>query len=370
MSRRFHSRLATVNPESARRAFQQRLTRWYRRHRRRLPWRDTRDPYKIWISEIMLQQTRVTVVRNRYRRWLKTFPSVAALARAPRQRVLREWEGLGYYARAKNLRRAARQLRARPFQRCFRTSADLQRLPGIGPYTAAAIASIAFDERVPVVDGNVARVLARVFCIRDNVRQPATQRRLRVLAGSLMPATRAGEFNQALMELGALICAPLNPRCPACPLRNVCAARARGLVARLPNRGRSARPRHVRHHVAFVTCNGCVLVQRRPEAGLLAGLWELPALDPARFRAGRQLLRIEHTITNRRIHLRVFAARPRPGRTQRPAHAGHAARWVRADRLARLPFAAAHRRALDALLAGTDARPVLRTRPLQNRKSF
>src|ERR1044071_631229 len=210
---------ATVN------AFHRDLQRWYRRHHRKLPWRETRDPYRIWVSEVMLQQTRVETVLDYYRRWLRVFPTLASLARAPQSRVLKLWEGLGYYSRARNLHRAAKLVadRARPpgaartARRSVPTTAkELRELPGIGRYTAGAIASIAFGQRAPAVDGNVARVLARG--LGRTGREWET-------ADALLPDKTCGEFNQALMELGALVCVPVNPRCERCPMWTVCATR-------------------------------------------------------------------------------------------------------------------------------------------------
>ena len=221
----------------------------------------------LFRSEIMLQQTRVEAVREHYRRWLREFPNVTSLAKASPARVLKMWEGLGYYTRARNLHKAAGQIDALP-----RTFAEWRELPGIGRYTAAAIASIAFDERVPVVDGNVARVLARVFGIRDNVKKPATLDRMFALAQELMPASRAGDFNQAMMELGALVCLPANPKCQECPLRRVCKAPG----GTLPNRGRPTRLKDVTVTAAAVRDGGRVLVRQRPPTGPLARMWELP----------------------------------------------------------------------------------------------
>ncbi len=330
MPRRLNPTPAAVN------AFQRALPRWYRRHKRDLPWRRTRDPYKIWVSEIMLQQTRVDVVKDYYRRWLQAFPTIASLARARYSRVLKMWEGLGYYQRAKNLHRAARTAR-----RSVPTSyAELQKLPGIGRYTAAAIASIAFGERVPVVDGNVARVLARVFCIRDNIRQPGTLAKLFALAESLMPAAAPGDFNQAMMELGALVCTPARPRCGQCPLRRVCRGRAR--ADELPNRGARPRSVPVTETAAWVCRESKILLRRRPRTGLLAGMWELPALDETNFRPGKQLLVIRHTIMNRRLTLRVVACGLRGAA---PADD----RWVSRRELSRLALPAAQRRAVEAI---------------------
>jgi len=329
MRRQFHIAAPTVN------AFHRALTRWYRQHRRDLPWRRTRDPYAIWVSEIMLQQTRVETVIPYYRRWLRAFPTAAALARAPLARVLKLWEGLGYYTRARNLHRAARQF-VFCVVRSYQKKDTLMRLPGVGRYTAGAIASMAFGERAAVVDGNVARVLARVFGITANVQRPATLRRLWGLAEALLPVARCGEFNQALMELGALVCVPGTPRCEDCPLRRVCSARATGRQNRLPNRGRRRVMESVMQDVAWCCRDGHVRLRQRPATGLLAGLWELP---PAVAGSETPLLTLRHTIMNRRITLRVFAVD------------GAAGEWVSRRRLAHLPMPAAHRRAVAQLVA-------------------
>jgi A/G-specific adenine glycosylase len=274
----------------------------------------------------------VDVVVDYYWRWFKTFPTVRSLARAPYHRVLKHWEGLGYYTRASNLHRAAKIAAATGIPH---DAKQLQSLPGIGRYTAGAIASIAFGERVPLVDGNVARVFARIFNIRASIKLPATQKKLWSLAASLLPATDCGDFSQALMELGALVCLPLNPRCDACPMRRVCAAPTDDL----PNRGvkRSLLP--VTQTVVFVQRAGRVLLRRRPTSGQLAGLWELPAL------AGEEkelLLTHRHTITQRRITLRVVVGKP-----QRTG----VLRWVTPSGLARLTLPAAHRLVLARLHA-------------------
>ena len=339
MAKPFHIAPATVN------AFQRALPRWYRQHQRDLPWRRTRDPYAIWVSEVMLQQTRVETVISYHERWLKTFPTIESLARAPLHRVLKLWEGLGYYTRARNLHRAALKVvgRARPPgapQRTARRSVptnveQLRLLPGIGRYTAGAIASIAFDQRAPIVDGNVARVFARVFGLRANVKLPATQKRLWGLAESLLPARNCGDFNQALMELGALVCLPVNPRCAGCPLRRVCAAPG----DELPHRGRSPRLQAETHDVAWDCRQGKLRMRQRPATGALAGLWELPPLNEP---AGKLLLTLRHTIMQRRITLRVFAAEAAAGL------------WVTRQKLAHLPMPAAQRRAVNAI-AGRDS---------------
>ncbi len=269
----------------------------------------------------MLQQTRVETVIPYYDRWMRAFPTVESLARAPFRRVLKLWEGLGYYTRARNLHRAAKIVSQSGFS-------ELRRLPGVGRYTAGAIASIAFGERAALVDGNVARVFARVFDIRANVKLPATQRQLWTLAEMLLPARECGEFNQALMELGALVCLPANPRCAVCPLRRVCVAPTDALL----NRGAKQRTKTVTHDVILARRAGKVLLRRRPATGLLAGMWELPPLDGRR---GRLVLTLRHTITDKRITLRAWQCRLRG--TPRGC------RWVSPRSLA---MPAAHRRAL------------------------
>ena len=230
-----------------------RLSRWYRMHRRDLPWRRTRNPYAIWISEVMLQQTTVEVVAKRWNRFLTRFPTVESLARAPERPVLAEWSGLGYYARARNLHRAARAIAVRgAFPRTLEGWRDL---PGVGAYTAAAVASISFGVPEPVVDGNVVRVLCRLHGLRLDPKAPATLAKVRALARPLVPARNSGDHNQALMELGALVCTPRAPRCGACPLRTLCRAAASGKPEGFPRRSRPAKPKSI-HLVAGIVERG------------------------------------------------------------------------------------------------------------------
>ena len=314
MSQRFHNPPPAVNVKT-RRAFRVGLLRWYRRHRRTLPWRGSPDPYHVWVSEIMLQQTRVETVRTYYERWIRALPTLAALARARLPRVLKLWEGLGYYSRARNLHRAARQLRGR----VPGTVAELQQLPGIGRYTAGAIASIAFNQRAPVVDGNVARVFTRVFARPDRHWE---------LAELLLPERNCGDFNQALMELGALVCLPGQPQCGKCPLRGIC---RRG---RLPAR-RPAPLRSVTETALLIQQDDRVWLRQRPPTGLLAGLWELP---PGQ--SGKLLLTLRHVITNRQITLQVRSGRPRG-----------TGRWFSRRQLRSIAMPTAHRRALEQILS-------------------
>ena len=256
------------------------LLAWYDRHRRNLPWRAPPgihpDPYRIWLSEIMLQQTTVATVGPYFDRFVARWPDISALAAASLDEVLRLWQGLGYYARARNLHACARAVVERHGGVFPRESGALRALPGIGDYTAAAIAAIAFDRRGAAVDGNVERVVARLYGVQEPF--PAAKPRLRALASALVPEQRAGDFAQALMDLGATICLPRRPRCVLCPWRACCAAAASGRAEDLP--ARAAKPeRPLRHGVAFwlTRSDGAVLLRRRPERGLLGGMTEIPS---------------------------------------------------------------------------------------------
>ena len=254
-----------------------RLLAWFEAEGRRLPWRTgkARDPYRVWLSEIMLQQTTVAAVAPYYARFLARWPTVAALARADLDEVLHAWQGLGYYARARNLHRAAREVADRLGGRFPRDEAGLARLPGVGHYTAAAVAAIAFDEPTVPVDGNVARVIARLYGLR--VRLPEGRAALAERARALLTPRRPGDFAEALMDLGATVCTPRNPRCGACPWRPACRAFASGAPEAFPrSKKKSARP--IRHAVVFwgEDSRGRVLVRRRPERGLLGGMMEFP----------------------------------------------------------------------------------------------
>jgi A/G-specific adenine glycosylase len=258
------------------------LLGWMASARRDLPWRRRRDPYAVWVAEIMLQQTQVATVIPYFERWMIQFPDLSALAAAPLDTVLKAWEGLGYYARARNLHRAAQRIVAQHNGQVPSDPAALRRLPGIGRYTAGAILSLAFGQRAPILDGNVRRVLCRLYDIDQDARQPATERRLWALADNLVQAApdgRAGDLNEALMELGALVCTPAAPACGTCPLGEVCLARARGtqllrpvLAARQPT------PHYDVAAAVIRDAAGRYLVGQRPTQGLLGGLWEFPGM--------------------------------------------------------------------------------------------
>ena len=253
------------------------LLSWYAEHQRDLPWRvDAADPYATWVSELMLQQTQVATVIPYYRRWMRRFATVADLAAADRAEVLKCWEGLGYYRRAHYLHEAAQKIVRDHEGKLPRTIEELMALPGIGKYTAGAIASIAFGDETPVVDGNVERVLARVFAIGQPIKNPAVQKRLWRLAEGIIADGQAGTLNQAMMDLGATRCRPKKPLCEDCPLPELCRGFQSGKPERFPVKAAAAAVPHIDVPVAVVRRGGKILITRRGDNGMLAGLWELP----------------------------------------------------------------------------------------------
>lgn len=278
-----------------------RLLEWYDENGRTLPWRGIHDPYRTWVSETMLQQTRVETVRGYYERFLGRFPTVEALAEAPLDDVLKLWEGLGYYSRARNLHRGAQQVVAEHGGEIPRDAAALRRISGIGPYTAGAIASIAFDQPVAAVDGNVIRVTSRLFGVRENVGVPTVKRRIEALAGEMVSPERPGDFNQALMDLGATVCVPGTPSCEGCPLRERCQAFADGDAEELPQLPRKNPPKQLCWDVCLIFSGGRVLMRQRTEA-MLHGLWVYPMLE------GRHTLRQLPAAVKRLTRLTVTGA--------------------------------------------------------------
>lgn len=358
------------------------LLSWFRDNARDLPWRRTQDPYAIWISEVMLQQTQVKTVIPYWERWMRVLPTIESLARVKSQRLHKLWEGLGYYSRVRNLQKAARLIVERHGGRFPDRFEEVLALPGVGRYTAGAICSMAFNQPTPVLDGNVTRVLTRLYCVRANSRAPKTRERLWKLAQALVREASRGcldtpetcgrpaganagpcsALNQALMELGATVCIPRNPKCELCPVSPQCQARARGWENRLPKPGRTVAAIRRRQLAFVVERNGRYLVRRRPDGGVNARLWEFPNSDAnggakpgamARATLGaaprrlRRLLLLQHSITRYLIQLEVYygvecaAGRVQSGR----------GRWLTLKQMRHLPFAAAHGRIVRELAA-------------------
>lgn len=252
------------------------LISWYQENARDLPWRRTNDPYAIWVSEIMLQQTRVETVIPYYIRWMAELPTLSALVSADQDQVLKLWEGLGYYSRALNLHKAAALVIENFDGKLPNDRKSLESLPGIGRYTAGAIASIAFNKQAPILDGNIKRVFTRLFDITTPIKTSQTEKELWIIAEELLPEANPGDFNQALMELGALICLPKNPNCEVCPLKSSCLAQELNLQSFRPVREEKAPPPHLQVTAAVIENNGKVLLAKRPAEGLLGGMWEFP----------------------------------------------------------------------------------------------
>ncbi|WP_256761840.1 A/G-specific adenine glycosylase [Cohnella sp. WQ 127256] len=263
--------------------FSTELLKWYQKERRDLPWRRSRDPYHIWVSEIMLQQTRVDTVIPYFNRFVDRFPTVHELAAAPEDEVLKHWEGLGYYSRARNLQFAVREVVEQYDGKVPSNKKDVSGLKGVGPYTAGAILSIAYNQPEPAVDGNVMRVLSRYFCLEDDIARPSTRIAIEHLAQELIPHGHAADFNQALMELGAIICTPKSPTCPVCPVNDLCEGRIQGRERELPVKTKAKKAKPVFRFAALVEGTGVnvnkVLVRQRPDTGLLARMWELPHIE-------------------------------------------------------------------------------------------
>jgi A/G-specific adenine glycosylase len=339
------------------------LLAWYRKSRRDLPWRRSRDPYAIWISESMLQQTRVETVIPYYERFLARFPDVQSLADADQEDVLGLWAGLGYYSRARNLHAAARAVVDEHDGRVPDDAERLRSLPGVGRYTAGAVASIAFDRPEPVVDGNVVRVLSRLEGIEEDVRAPSVLERIWGSAAALARCRAPGDLNQALMELGATICTPRAPRCDRCPIARRCVARAKGIQETLPVKSKRVKRRAVEAVGGLVVRRGRVLAVQRPQRGLMAGMWELPggdvtkgeAADSAILRTLRERVGlsiagasalgvVDHTFTHLDLRLHVYRCTDASGRVSLDGFDAH--RWLAPAAVHALPHGAATRKAL------------------------
>ncbi|OGD16487.1 MAG: A/G-specific adenine glycosylase [Candidatus Aminicenantes bacterium RBG_16_63_14] len=343
------------------------LLAWYRVHKRSLPWRRTRDPYKIWISEVMLQQTTVSAVIPYYERWLKVFPDMRSLARAPLRRVLREWQGLGYYQRAGNLHRAAKIIEHEHGGRVPDNEPTLRRLPGFGPYTTAAVLSLAYGRPLPVVDANVRRVLMRVLGLRGAA-EARIDESLGAFLETIFPKDSPGDFNQAMMELGALVCRSRNPQCLACPLRASCRAAREGTQEIIP-RPRKLRLEKIEAVVAIMEKDGRFLIQKRPAGGLLADLWEFPGGKvepgeslPAALRREvreelgveikdvRRLTTVRHAYTRFQVTLHAYTCKMRDSNFKM----GSRRRWVTLSSIRRYPLPSGSVKIVDFLAAHKD----------------
>lgn len=344
------------------------LLAWYDAGHRDLPWRGIDDLYRIWVSEVMLQQTRVEVVLRYYDRFLQRFPTLAALAAAELDDVVTAWSGLGFYGRARRLHAAATLMVEQHGGVLPEEPEALGRLPGIGRYTVGAILSSGRNARLPILDGNVIRVLSRVFYVEGAIDRAATLRQLWGLAEAALPEDRPGDFNQALMDLGATLCLPQGPRCGTCPLGSGCEARAAGGAEDLPMPGKRTRVVFERRvSVLLRRPDGRFLLVRRPASGLLAGMWELPSVtvappaDPgaeAQRLAGRPVTSVgmvEHRFSHRHWTIEVFAGLAGPAERAMEADAGR--RWIEAPELADLPLPTVSRRTIELGLLGLATGP-------------
>jgi A/G-specific adenine glycosylase len=354
-------------PAALRRWLGKRLLSWFAAHQRDLPWRHTRDPYAIWVSEVMLQQTQVTTVIPYFERFLETFPTLAALAEAREQEVLRLWEGLGYYRRARDLHRAACLLQTERGGILSPDPETLRDLPGMGRYTRNAILSQAFDVRLPILEANSARVLCRLFGRTEDPTRGPLRRWLWQAAEDILPRKRVGQFNQALMELGALVCTPTSPNCGECPLRTKCVAREQGLQETIPLRATQSATTEVQEAAVVMRRGKRVLLVQRPASGRWANLWEFPhgelvksethdeaairllhKLTGYRGKVGPELMTIRHGVTRFSITMVCFEAFHEGGRFH-PAFYQDS-RWLEPSELSSYPVSAPQRRLAEALV--------------------
>jgi A/G-specific adenine glycosylase len=343
------------------------LLKWWDEGRRDLPWRRTQEPYAVWLAEVMLQQTRIETVIPYYERFLKRFSTVESLAEAQTDEVLKLWEGLGYYTRARNLHKAARMVVHQYGGRFPNTAEELGKLPGVGRYTAGAVASIAFHEPAPVVDGNVIRVLCRLFCIREEPTKTAVRNNLWQLAQMLVSTKRPGDFNQSMMELGATVCKVVQPNCGVCPLKRFCLARKNGLETVLPQMPKAPKLPEYEIAAGLVFRNGRILITKRKPEGLLGGLWEFPggkrekgetlAQTAAReireetgieVSVGSLLVSVRHAYSHFKIVLHAFLCEYRGGRAR--AIGCDAVKWVWPKQLKEYAFPAANQRIIKKLM--------------------
>jgi len=346
-----------------REAIQKRLLRWFEENKRDLPWRRTQDPYAVWVSEIMLQQTQVATVIPYYQKFLKSFPTLRHLAKANLSKVLKVWEGLGYYSRARNLHRASQILLNHFHGKTPDTLKDLLSLPGIGRSTAGAILSFAFDKEAPILDGNAKRVLSRLFAVLGSPGGRKTEQLFWEISESLIPKGYSNPFNQALMDLGSIICTPKGPRCPLCPLHHFCKARASGDPEKYPTKKSQRAIPHVESVSAVIKKKGKVLLNQRPPVGLLGGLWGFPNWRIEEKRGTRLRLRLRNCI-KKEMGMNVKVKEPMGIFHQTYSHfkltlhvyycvamgKNKKGRWVAVGNLHLLPMSRIHRRIAESIL--------------------
>lgn len=357
-----------TNKEFDQKKFQKDLIDWYVSERRDLPWRIDQDPYKIWVSEVMLQQTRVDTVIPYFEAFVNRFPTIEALAVADEMEVLKAWEGLGYYSRARNLQAGVREVYENHNSKVPKDLKTISKLKGVGPYTAGAILSIAYGKAEPAVDGNVMRVMSRILSISDDIAKPKTRKTFESEVRKIMPGNHASEFNQGLMELGAVICTPKSPKCLLCPVQSHCRAFSEGKQDELPVKGKKKPPKLVRMAVGVVENDHHeVLIRRRPQSGLLAGLWEFPGFEVSK--TGKQeqldvqmaerygakvewmlrLRNIQHVFTHLKWELAVYKGRITESLTEQSN-----LKWVPVEKLSDYPFPVSHQKIILMIREGND----------------
>jgi A/G-specific adenine glycosylase len=346
--------------------FQDDLIGWYKNNRRDLPWREDRDPYKVWVSEVMLQQTRVDTVIPYFEKFISRYPTVEALACANQEEVLKVWEGLGYYSRARNLQQGVREVSESYGGVVPDNKKDISKLRGVGPYTAGAILSIAYGKAEPAVDGNVMRTLSRILMIKDDIANAKTRKKFEDIVAELIPDEQTSEFNQALMELGALVCAPKSPGCLLCPVNAHCEALKKGVQESLPVKSKKKPPKVVPMVVGVLhNEKGEVLIHRRPEKGLLANMWEFPGFE-AREKVNKKTKlthsldetygvkakltnrhrNIQHVFTHLKWELAVYEGKALNDTKQRDD-----LKFVPVDQLKNYPFPVSHQKIIKKFLS-------------------
>lgn len=344
------------------------LLAWYEGSKRDLPWRRDKDPYKIWVSEVMLQQTRVEAVKPYFEKWITRFPTLQSLAIAQEEEVIQYWQGLGYYSRARNLLQGVREVTASYGGQIPDTKKAVAGLTGIGDYTSGAILSIAYNKKEPAIDGNVLRVFSRLYCIEDDIASQKVKGQIRELVEKELPSEQPGDFNQAIMDLGAMICIPKTPRCEICPLETCCCAKEQGIQGQLPFKKKKTPPLPVKLLAGIVQDGERFLLHKRPATGLLAGMWEFPTVEipegadereifqrgflcdtGQEIEMGELLFHCIHVFSHRRWDISFYHCVHNP--SNRPL--GEDVSWLKKEEWEKISFAGPHRKMAAYLLANS-----------------